>query len=104
MLVGGSGSKCQKTAPTAFGAVRGKHWSRLAVRRFLLYDVFLHELGHLQVVNECATDPWNRFAKERKAQEFANYWRRELWSRPFENALPEHNPPSAEEMERLIEK
>src|SRR5262245_44306593 len=35
-----------------FGARRGEKWPMLAIRRFLLYDVFLHELGHLQVVNE----------------------------------------------------
>ena len=33
--------------PEEFGARAGRKWPILAVRRFLLYDVFLHELGHL---------------------------------------------------------
>jgi hypothetical protein len=99
----GTGSKGSKRlSPKQFGAVRGAQWPRMAVRRFLLYGVFLHELGHLQVVEEDAVDPSRRYAKERKAQEFADYWRRELWTKPFENPAPEHNPPSAEEMKGLI--
>jgi hypothetical protein len=105
MLEFGSGSKGRKrTSPTEFGAVRGMQWPRVAVRRFLLYDVFLHELGHLQVVEEDAVDPSRRYAKERKAQDFADYWRRELWSRPFEHPAPEHRPPSAQEVEALTRK
>jgi hypothetical protein len=76
----------------------------VAVRRFLLYDVFLHELGHLQVAKEDARDPCKRFAKERKAQEFADYWRQDLWAKPFAHPAPEHNPPSAVEMDSLIGK
>src|SRR5262245_47485492 len=38
--------------PEDFGAQRGEKWPLLAIRRFLLYDVFLHELGHLQPVGE----------------------------------------------------
>jgi hypothetical protein len=69
-----------------------------------LYDVFLHELGHLQTVNENSVDPWKRYAKERKAQEFADYWRGELWSRPFDHPLPEHHAPSVKEIEDLMTK
>jgi|SRR5579862_1723338 len=48
VLVCGTGSNGHKRkSPTEFGAVRGMQWPRVAVRRFLLYDVFLHELGHL---------------------------------------------------------
>src|SRR5262249_62433677 len=32
--------------PEEFGAQRGQKWSALAMRRFMLYDTFLHELGH----------------------------------------------------------
>ena len=39
-------------SPTQFGAVRGCQWPILAVRRFMLYDVLLHELGHLQVIDQ----------------------------------------------------
>src|SRR5438552_15582261 len=38
--------------PEAFGAKRGRQWSPLAIRRFMLYDTLLHELGHLQVIDE----------------------------------------------------
>src|SRR5437867_2227404 len=32
-----------------FGADFGRQWPAIAVRRFMLYDVLLHEIGHLQV-------------------------------------------------------
>jgi hypothetical protein len=35
-------------SPDQFRVVRGCQWPLLAVRRFMLYDVFLHELGHMQ--------------------------------------------------------
>src|SRR5438128_2247460 len=43
-------------SPATFGARRGAQWPKLAVRRYVLYDVFLHELGHLQLVNPQSTD------------------------------------------------
>jgi hypothetical protein len=91
-------------SPREFGAVRGRQWPRVAVRRFLLYDVFLHELGHLQVVSENSADLRKRYAKERKAQEFADYWRSELWSKPFDHTSPEHHAPSEEEMKAFEDK
>jgi hypothetical protein len=99
----GTGCKGRRSkSPREFGTVRGRQWPRVAVRRFLLYDVFLHELGHLQAVNENSTDLRKRYAKERKVQEFADYWRYELWTKPFEHPLPEHHAPSVKEMEDLI--
>jgi hypothetical protein len=60
----------------------------------LLYDVFLHELGHLQVVdNEAATDR-RRYAMEKKAQEFAVFWCDRLWSEQFDHPDPVHNRPT----------
>src|SRR5258708_7623890 len=44
-----------------FGAVRGKQWSETAIRRFLLYDVFLHALGHIQMLNEFSSSKGLRF-------------------------------------------
>jgi hypothetical protein len=76
-----------------FGAKRGEQWPLLAVRRFLLYDVLLHELGHLQVVNEKTKSERLRFAREKCAQEFADRWRRKLWSEHFDHPDPVHNPP-----------
>ena len=81
--------------------MEGSQWPVLAVRRFALYDTFLHELGHLQVIQPKATDPDRRFAREPKAQDFADYWRGELWSAPFDHPDPVHNPPSKEETELL---
>lgn len=73
-------SRKRRCSPATFGASRGSQWPRLAVRRFLLYDVFLHELGHLQVVDPAAQSERRRFASESLAQDFANHWRRALWS------------------------
>jgi hypothetical protein len=76
-----------------FGAVRGTQWPEMAVRRFLLYDVFLHELGHLQIINERPRSERLRFAREKFAEEFADYWRRRLWLTDFDHADPVHNAP-----------
>ncbi|MDR3623171.1 MAG: tetratricopeptide repeat protein [Paludisphaera borealis] len=88
-------------SPAQFGAVRGCQWPSLAVRRFMLYDVFLHELGHLQIVDEKAKSIRRKFADETRAQDFAEYWCRTLWSQPFEHPDPVHRPPSPEEIEAL---
>jgi hypothetical protein len=88
-------------SPRQFGAIRGRPWPETAVRRFLLYDVFLHELGHLQIVDPKASSERRMFAGETRAQEFADDWRKWFWSRPFDHADPIHNPPSAEELEEL---
>jgi hypothetical protein len=82
------GQRCEQ-----FGAKRGEQWPPLAVRRFLLYDVLLHELGHLQVVNEKTKSERLRFAREKCAQEFADRWRRKLWSEQFDHPDPVHNAP-----------
>ena len=55
-------------------------WAVLAVRRFMLYDVFLHELGHLQVFDSRRASRRLRFFDEKLANEFAISWRRRLWS------------------------
>lgn len=88
-------------SPAQFGAVRGCQWPGLAVRRFMLYDVFLHELGHLQVIRPRAKSSRRKFADETLAQQFAEHWCRELWSRPFDHPDPVHNPPPPEELEAL---
>jgi hypothetical protein len=76
-----------------FGAKRGAQWPHLAIRRFLLYDVFLHELGHLQLIREETRSERLRFALEKKAEEFADGWRRRLWSEYYDHADPVHNQP-----------
>jgi hypothetical protein len=83
--------------PEQFGARPGRQWPALAVRRFMLYDVFLHELGHLQLAAADRTDRL-RFARERLAQEFAMEWCGWLWSTPFAHPDPVHNPPTDEEL------
>jgi hypothetical protein len=81
-------------SPEDFGA-RGTAWPTEAVRRYMLYSVFLHELGHLQEVRPDLPDPRRRYADERMAGEFAAYWRGVLWSQRFDHPDPVHNPPSA---------
>ena len=87
--------------PEQFGAVSGTKWSRLAMRRFMLYDVFLHELGHLQLIDKNARSPRLKFAREKLAQAFAVEWCARLWSQPFSHPDPVHNPPTAEELAAL---
>ncbi len=101
-LVSSPPTDCQlRRSPRDFGAVRGRRWPETAVRRFLLYDVFLHELGHLQEIDPAARRIRRRFAGETKAQEFADYWRARLWSNWFDHADPIHNRPTAAELKAL---
>ena len=79
--------------PELFGAVRGKQWPELAVRRFLLYDVLLHELGHLQLIDPQRKSGRRDIAHEKLAQQFADHWRQVLWALPFDHPDPVHNPP-----------
>lgn len=85
--------------PEIFGALRGCQWPFLAIRRFMLYDTLLHELGHLQVVHENEREVRRKFAMEPLAQEFADTWRESLWSRHFESPDLAHNPPSSSELD-----
>jgi hypothetical protein len=88
--------------PQQFGAKRNQKWPALAIRRFMLYDVFLHELGHLQPVPNRRSARLS-FPRERLAQEFAIEWCDRLWSTPFDHPDPVHNRPSVEELLRLNE-
>ena len=85
-------------SPEMFGAVRGSQWPEVAVRRFLLYDVLLHEIGHLQMIRERARSVRLEYAREKLAQKFADEWRKRLWSSRFEHPDPAHNPPSVREL------
>lgn len=85
------------SAPQVFGAKRNQKWPLLAIRRYMLYDVFLHELGHLQMIDENRRSPRLRFAREKLAQSFAVEWRKRLWSAPFSHPDPVHNPPQVDE-------
>ena len=87
--------------PEQFGAIPGRKWPELAIRRFMLYVVFLHELGHLQSVDGKARSDRLRFAREKLAQEFAIEWCDRLWSKPFEHPDPVHNAPAIEEINAL---
>jgi len=83
--------------PEEFGAKCGQQWPVLAVRRFILYDVLLHELGHLQLINENARSERLRFAREKLAQSFAMQWCKRLWSVAFPHPDPVHNRPRTKE-------
>jgi len=93
--------KCDGS-PEEYGAVRGRQWPSMAIRRFLLYDVFLHELGHLQVISEEARTVRRKYAMETRAHEFAAHWRNHLWSQRFVHPDLAHNPPEADELAALI--
>jgi hypothetical protein len=73
----------------------------LAVRRFILYNVFLHELGHLQVIKEKSSSERLKYAREKLAQAFATEWCDRFWSKPFRHPDPVHNPPSQAELARV---
>lgn len=77
--------------------IRGQ-WTPWAVRRFLLYDVFLHEIGHLQIIDSKNSNNNRKFASEPKAQEFADNLRRELWETQFDHLDPIHNSPQDDEL------
>jgi hypothetical protein len=87
--------------PEQFGARWGQKWPNLAIRRFMLYHVFLHELGHLQLIDENRRSVRLKFAHEKLAESFAIQWRNRLWAEPFRNPDPVHNPPTAKEFESL---
>lgn len=95
------GANLRGQTPEHFGAKRGQKWSALALRRFMLYDVFLHELGHLQLVDADRPSKRLRFAQEKLAERFARQWRKRLWSIPFDHPDPVHNPPGPEELSVL---
>jgi hypothetical protein len=84
--------------PEHFGAHRGRKWPALAIRRFMLYSTFLHELGHLQLIDPHSRSPRLKFAHEKLADQFALDWRHRLWSKTFDHPDPVHNAPSAEEL------
>lgn len=89
---------CKGQSANDFGAPARGQWPPWAVRRFLLYDVLLHELGHLQLVDAKSTN-WNRkYAGETLAQNFADEWREKLWTTTFDHPDPIHNPPTRDEL------
>ena len=90
-------------SPGLFGAVRGAQWPVLAVRRFMLYNVLLHEIGHLQIIDRKSRNWRHRFAGEPRAQDFAEYWCKRLWSEPFDHPDPVHNRPSPDEFAAVQE-
>jgi hypothetical protein len=88
-------------SPDEFGAPKVGQWPPWAVRRFLLYDVLFHEIGHLQIVDPKASRVKRKFASETKAQEFADELRRTLYSTQFDHPDPIHNAPTAAELSTL---
>jgi hypothetical protein len=68
------------------------------VRRFLLYNVLFHEIGHLQLVRPKSRRWKRKFASETLAQLFADNLRGRLWSESFDHGDPVHNPPAEDEL------
>jgi hypothetical protein len=87
--------------PQQFGATVGQKWPPVAIRRFLLYTVFLHELGHLQPLPYRRRSSRLNHPREKLAQKFAVQWCNWLWSTPFDHPDPAHNPPGVEELAAL---
>jgi hypothetical protein len=86
-----------------FGTLPRGQWPKVAIRRYLLYNTLLHEIGHLQIVDPNAKEPRRLFADETRAQAFADMWRKRLWSRSFDHPDPVHNPPTQVELATLQE-
>jgi hypothetical protein len=84
---------CRRLSAAEFGAPARGRWPEAAVRRYLLYNTFLHEIGHLQVARPDVKRTRRRFASETLAQSFANRWRRRLWQETFDHPDPVHNAP-----------
>lgn len=89
-----------RNAPQYGAPARGQ-WPPWAVRRFLLYDTFIHELGHLQLVLPKSSNWQRKYAGETVAQDFSNRWRAKLWSKWYDHPDPVHNAPQADEMETI---
>ncbi|MEN0049701.1 MAG: hypothetical protein AAF806_21755 [Bacteroidota bacterium] len=84
-----------------FGALNNMKWPTLAIRRFMLYDVFLHELKHTQLLKNGKKRIVDKIPLEKQAEEYAEYWRGELYQQHFDHPDPVHNLPSEAEKERL---
>lgn len=84
-----------------FGALNNIKWPTLAIRRFMLYDVFLHELKHTQLLRNSKKRIVDKIPLEKQAEEYAEYWRGELYQHHFDHPDPVHNLPSEIEKERL---
>ena len=80
------------------GAPARGQWPPWAVRRYLLYNTLLHELGHIQVADPTARRNNRRYASETRAQEFANEIRGRLYAQPFDHVDVVHNPPGDDEL------
>lgn len=83
-----------------FGAPKRGQWPSWAIRRLMLYQVLLHEIGHLQIVRASSRIK-RRFAAEPLADEFAADLRGTLYSTPSAHGDPVHNAPSDEELAML---
>jgi hypothetical protein len=62
-------------------------------RHYLTEEDVMVVLSRLPVVNEKTKSERMRFAREKFAQEFADRWRKKLWSEHFDHPDPVHNAP-----------
>lgn len=84
-----------------FGALKNMKWPTVAVRRYLLYHTFLHELRHTQITQSEKKFTREKIPLEKLANEYADFWRGELYQNHFNHSDPVHNLPSEGEKERL---
>jgi hypothetical protein len=88
-----NGFLLQGQSPERYGASWDHPWPREAIRRFLMYDVLLHEIAHMQIVKTKSGGNRRRFADEPMAHELAFGWCDALWRERFEHPDPAHNAP-----------
>ena len=86
-----------------FGALPHIKWPTVAIRRYLLYGTFLHELRHTQIISPAKKITRDKIPLEKLAEEYADHWRGELYKESFDHPDPVHNLPSDEEKKRLKE-
>jgi len=84
-----------------FGALNNRKWPTLALRRYLLYHTFLHELRHTQLLENGKKRTRDKMPLEKQADEYADHWRGELYQNYFKHPDPIHNLPSKTEKECL---
>lgn len=95
------GADAKRGHLTEYGGLNNIKWPTMAVRRYMLYNVFLHELRHTQIVKPNKKHIWEKTPNEKLANEYSDHWRGTLYSQHFDHPDPVHNLPTEEEKEHL---
>jgi len=84
-----------------YGGLNNMKWPIIAIRRYMLYNVFLHELRHTHIVNPHKKLTRHKIPFEKLANEYSDFWRGELYKDKFDHHDPVHNLPTLDEQEHL---